>query len=148
MGVAAQIDTGVVGASLRISEKMMEERFDRVWNMAKLPVAYARKGPRRLEDVATGETVFIGAFAMFVDAEMNCFLNPRAVVAGENGKEDERFPRLRVYRDSNGHYHVAILAPCNWEPGDPALSWSTTVKKDWYPVASITEAAQQEEHEQ
>ena len=84
--------------------------------------------PRTLDSLQVGETGYIDAAALRVDADMECWLPRRAEVQAAA----DYFHCLRVTRKKDG-YHVAVMAPHQWEP-KPLQS-----AEGWAPVESVVE---------
>jgi hypothetical protein len=95
----------------------------------KLPSDLIRPPKRRLGDIGIGETVYVLAYTMQLDAEGFCYLDPDSTLCACFSQT------IRVTRAEDG-FHVSILRKClAWETGSEGIH-------GWLPVESVTEDLQ------
>lgn len=93
---------------------------------AKLPVAHVR---RRLYEIPEGQTVYAGRWALLVDDDLGCWLDPTSYVGT---RTHEHTLRISVRADG---FHVWLPAEYGWTPGVAGRQ-----PHKFLPVAAIYEA--------
>jgi hypothetical protein len=91
---------------------------------AKLPPEVLAENPRRISELAIGETGYVGLFALIVTPEQDCFLDAKGSL------EKPRLLQMTVRRDEDG-FHVVL--PCSPEYTPQPLLKGIDV----LPIASI-----------
>jgi hypothetical protein len=91
---------------------------------AKLPTELLAEKPRRVSELAMGETGYVGLFALIVTPEQDCFLDAKGTL------EKRSLMQMTVRRDEEG-FHVVL-------PSEPEYTTQLLLEGiDVLPIASI-----------
>jgi hypothetical protein len=82
---------------------------------AKLPAGLLAEKPRRVSELPTGETGYVGLFALIVTPEQDCFLDAKGTL------EKRSLMQMTVRRDEEG-FHVVL-------PSEPVWSAKNMVRR-------------------
>ena len=72
---------------------------------AKLPPELLAEKPRRVSELAIGETGYVGVFSLIVTPEQDCFLDAKGAL------EKPRLMQMIVRRDEEGFHVILPSAP-------------------------------------